>query len=222
MQAVHYNSPRRQAPCALGLAAVLLAGCAMITSENINDATDFQSDHVQLAVRGNYRTLAVLPFENQTDFPSATQYARQAFFGSMAAYKSYALQTLDETDARLASLPRSAVDPAQYQKLRTALGVDLLAFGYVIEQEHSYGVVYGRNAVRVKILLVDAATGATVWQSEEGRSRTLLGMSFMSMFDNEYMWGREIMNRYNELFRDMIVTLPDRSAKALVQPQETQ
>ncbi len=220
MQAEH-NNPRGRWLSALSMTGVLLAGCAMITSENVNDAADFQSDHVQLAVRGQYRSMAVLPFENRTDYPSATQYARQAFFGTMAAYRRYALQTLDETDARLASLPRSVIDPAQYHKLRAALDVDLLAFGYVIEQDHTYGVVYGRNAVRVKLVLVDAATGATVWQSEEGRSRTLLGMSFMSMFDNEYMWGREIMNRYNELFRDMIVTLPDRSAKALVQPQET-
>jgi len=221
MQTVHYNRPCWRTRGALGLVSIWLAGCAMITNENINDATDFQSDHVKLAVRGQYRSVAVLPFENQTDYPSASQYARQAFFGTMAAYKSYSLQTLEETDARLANLPRSVVDPAQYNKLRAALGVDLLAFGSVIEQDHTYGVVYGRNAVRVKLVLVDAATGAVVWQSEEGRSRTLLGMSFMSMFDNEYMWGREIMNRYNELFRDMIVTLPDRSAKLSVQPQET-
>ena len=221
MQADH-DRPRGRRLGALGVAGVLLAGCAMITNENINDAADFQSDHVKLAVRAQYRSIAILPFENQTDYPSATQYARQAFFGCMAAYKRYALQTLDDTDARLANLPRSTVDPAQYAKLHAALDVDLLAFGYVIEQDHSYGVVYGRNAVRVKLLLVDAATGATVWQSEEGRARTLVGMSFVSTFDNEYMWGREIMNRYNELFRDMIATLPDCTVKPTDQLREQQ
>jgi hypothetical protein len=204
---------RRQPRLVWTLAGALLAGCAMITNENIHEGAEYQSDHVKLAVRTQYRSIAVLPFDNQTDYPSAAVYARQSFFGTLAAYRHYTLQMLDETDRRIANLPRATIEPAQYAKLRDALDVDLLSFGYVLEQKHSYGVVYGNNAVRVKILIVDARTGDTVWQSEEGRSRTLLGMSFMSMFDNEYMWGREIMNRYNELFRDMIATLPDCSAR---------
>jgi TolB-like protein len=189
-----------------------LVGCATVHNENIIEATDFTSDHVKLAVRQQYRSVAVLPFENATQYTTADQHARRAFFGAMAAYKNYDLQPMEVTDRAIRKLARSTIDPAHYATLRAALGTDLLVFGTVLAQDHSYGVVYGRNAVRVKILFVDAATGDIVWQSEESRARTLVGVSFISLFNNEYMWAREVVNRYNELFRDMITTLPDCSA----------
>ncbi len=195
-------------------AAAALAGCALISNENLHHAVEFDSDHAAIAVRAQYRTVAVLPFFNQTEYASAGKYARRSFYGALAAYKNYTLQPLAETDTRLKSLPRKALDPQEYQELARALGTDLIAFGWVERQMHSYAVVYGRNAVTVRIAFVDARTGTTVWESTDARTRMLMGISVISLFDNEYMWAREIVNRYDELFRDMMTSLPDTSVTA--------
>lgn len=195
----------------LMLGGLLLSGCAAISSEHVHDAVNYESDHVAMAVRAQYHTVAILPFFNETTYPNAGRYARRSFYGAMAAYKNYQLQPLAETDARIRDLPRKALDPAEYQELARVLGTDLIVFGWVQRQMHSYGVVYGRNAVTVRIAFVDARTGQIVWEATDSRSRLLMGISFISIFDNEYMWAREVMNRYDELFRDMMQAIPDRS-----------
>lgn len=198
-------------------AAALLAGCAAISNENIHHGVAYQSDHVAIAVRGQYRTVAVLPFFNETAYANAGRYARRSFYGALAAYKNYTLQPMADTDARIRNLPRKALDPAEYQDLARALGTDLIVFGWVKRQLHSYGVVYGRNAVTVRIAFVDARTGQIVWESTESRSRLLMGISMISIFDNEYMWAREVINRYDELFRDMMTALADMNVTAPAQ-----
>ncbi|MCX7848035.1 MAG: hypothetical protein N2595_08415 [bacterium] len=188
---------------------ILLAGCAAISSEHLHDAVNFQSDHVAMAVRAQYRTVAVLPFFNETQYANAARYARRAFYGALASYKNYSLQPIAETDARIKDLPRKTLDPAEYHELARVLGTDLLVFGWVKRQLHSYGVFYGRNAVTVRIAFVDARTGQIVWDATDSRSRLLIGISFLSILNNEYRWAREIVNRYDELFRDMMTAIPD-------------
>jgi len=192
--------------------APVLSGCALISNENLHHGVSYASDHVAIAVRGQYRTVAVLPFFNATEYANAGRYARRSFFGALAAYKNYSLQPMVETDARIKDLPRKALDPAEYQELARVLGTDLMVFGWVLRQMHSYGVLYGRNAVTVRIAFVDARTGRIVWESTDSRTRMLMGISLLSIFDNEYMWAREVCNRYDELFRDMMTALPDMSA----------
>lgn len=192
----------------------VLAGCAAISNENVHHAVDYQSDHVAIAVRGQYRTIAVLPFFNETEYANAGRYARRSFFGALAAHKNYTLQPMADTDARIQTLPRKALDPAEYQELAQVLGTDLIVFGWVKRQLHSYGVVYGRNAITVRVAFVDARSGKIVWDATDSRSRMLMGISLIAIFNNEYMWAREVINRYDELFRDMMAALPDMNVTA--------
>lgn len=197
--------------------AAALAGCAAISNEHVHHGVEYQSDHVAIAVRGQYRTVAVLPFFNETEYANAGRYARRSFYGALAAYKNYTLQPMAETDARIKHLPRKALDPGEYQELAGVLGTDLIVFGWVKRQLHSYGVVYGRSAVTVRIAFVDARSGQIVWESTDARTRMLMGISLISIYDNEYMWAREVINRYDELFRDMMTALPDMNVTAPAQ-----
>jgi hypothetical protein len=190
-----------------------LSGCSVPSGEQLHKAVNWNKDHIKMAVRPRYRSIAIMPFFNRTDNARAAMYARKSFYGNLAATKDYELQPLSQTDKLIANLPRKSLEPDNYQELHSILGTDLLAFGEVKEQSHLYGLVFSRNKVTARVSLVDAVTGDTVWVSEDSRGRTLMGISFLSMAENEGMWAREVYNRYDELFRDMMIVLPNRSAE---------
>lgn len=197
-----------------GLMLVIgLSGCSVPSGEQLHKAVNWNKDHIKMAVRPRYRSIAVMPFFNRTDNARAARYARQSFYGNLAAAKDYELQPLYQTDKLIANLPRKSLEPDNYKELHSILNTDLLAFGEVKEQSHLYGLVFSRNKVSARVYLVDAETGDTVWVSEDSRGRSLMGISFLSMAENEGMWAREVHNRYDELFRDMMIVLPNRSAE---------
>lgn len=196
-------------------ACALLAGCALTPFENPHQSVDYASDHIKMAVRPRYESIAVMPFFNQSSYPHAAEFARNSFFGALATYTRYDLQPRATTDKILSGLPRNVRDPQHYTTLARHLGTDLIAFGDVQDHGHSYGGVYASSTVRVRVILVDADTGETVWRAEDERSRTTGGIDPYALYvtyEKEHMWGREILNRYDELFRDMMLVLPDRTA----------
>lgn len=195
------------------LAALAFSGCALFNNEHAYDTVESRLDHVKFAVKPEYRSIAVLPFFNDAGSPNAALYARRAFYGALAGYKNYQLKTLKETDDVMAGLTRTMLDPEEFETLGRNLKTDLLAFGWVVRQRHRYGLIYNRSLVEARIILIDARTGQKVFEAEDYRSRLLMGFSLVSMFEDEYMWAREVNNRYAELFRDMMQDLPDRLVK---------
>ncbi len=192
---------------------LVLSGCAVSRRENLYEAVNWNTDHIKMAVRPSYRSIAVLPFFNKSGSQSASTFARRSFYGKLAASKDYTLPPLSRTDAILKTLPRKAIDPKEFAALFQALQTDLLCFGEVLEQSHSYGFFFSYNKVTARVILVDARTGQTVWESNDSRSKSLVGLSFISIYENEAMWAREVCNRYDELFRDMMAVLPNRSVE---------
>lgn len=197
------------------IAIALLSGCALAPYENPHGSVDYNSDHVNMAIRPKYESIAIMPFYNDSDYPHAADFARKSFYGALASYTHYDLQSLTKTDKILNGLPRSVQRPEAYKTLANHLNTDLIAFGHVKEQRHTYGFVYSVTEVRVRIVLVDAYTGAVVWRAEDSRKRRTGGIdpyALIVTYHTEHMWAREILNRYDELFRDMMIVLPDRTA----------
>ncbi len=199
------------------ICALLAAGgCTLTPYENPNLGVDYESDHIKMAVKPRYKSIAVLPFFNDTESGHASKFARRSFFGNLAATKHYDLQPMRETDKILQKLPRKTLDPKEYKKLGKSLKTDLLAFGRVKEQTHAYGFVYAKTTVGVEISLVDAKTGETVWRADDERTRRIGGIDPFALYvthSEDYLWARNVLNRYDELFRDMMLVLPDRSVK---------
>ena len=192
--------------------AAALGGCAQAPYENPIQAVTYQSDHIAMAVRSTYASVAVLPFVNDSKYVSASLFARRSFFGQLASRKNYALQPMHVTDALLKTLPRSALDPRNAVALGKTLKTDLIVFGEVKEELHTWGLVYAKTFVLAKISFVDAKDGREVWMSEDSRARLTGGIDPFAMivsYDTEYMWAREVLNRYDELFRDMMEAVPD-------------
>ena len=196
---------------------LIFFGCAFSVTdrENPYGAVNYQSDHINLAIYPKYDSIAVLPFENQSKFKTAPIQARRMFLGNFAATKSYDIQSIRETDYLLKQIQISSNElvKSNYKKLGKALGVDLLVFGRIIEYYHKYRVIYSQTFVKVVIVVVDSKTGKTVWWSEDSREQKYGGIGPYGLYvahKNEYMWSRNILNRYDELFRDMMLVFPDK------------
>jgi len=197
-----------------GLAALLITGCQLTSYENPYLGVNYDSDHIKMAIKSTYKSIAVLPFFNNQKFIHGAKYARRSFYANLASMKHYDLVPLDEIDGILKKLPRKILDPKNCKKLAKYIKADLFCYGWVEEQEHSYGLVYASTTVRVKINIVDAKTGKVVWKANDERSRTVGGIDPYALYkthSEDYYWARNILNRYDELFRDMMLALPDRS-----------
>ena len=195
----------------------LLFGCAfsLTDRENPYGAVDYQSDHVNLAIYPKYDSLAVLPFENMSRFKTAPIQARRMFLGNLAAAKSYKIQSIRKTDSLLKtfSINTNSLVKSNYKKLGRVLGCDLIVFGKVIQYYHKYRLIYSKTCVKVVIAVVETKTGKTVWWSEDSREQKYGGICPYGLYvanKNEYMWSRNILNRFDELFRDMMLVFPDK------------
>ncbi len=192
----------------------MIAGCQLTPYENPYLGVNYDSDHIKMAVKSTYKSIAVLPFFNNHKYIHGAVYARRAFYANLAATKNYDLVPMREIDMILKKLPRKILEPKNYKKLAKYIDADLFCYGWVEEQDHSYGVVYSSTEVRAKVKLIDSKTGEVVWQAEDSRSRTVGGIDPYALYtthSEDYYWARNILNRYDELFRDMMLVLPDRS-----------
>ena len=191
------------------LLALALFGCARSTYENVHEGVVMNTrNHINLAVTPKYTSVAVMPFINGTDQKNAPKYARRAFFGNLVSYKNWNVQPMAETDNRLSKLTRRDLDESAAGRMKNVLGTDLVCYGEVKEQRSNYGIFFSYNSVTVRIAFYDASTGAKVWEAEDFRDSLVMGISFMYMYERDVMWAREIHNRYDELFRDMMQEFP--------------
>ena len=126
------NTYRLNSLAALAVAA-LIGGCALAPYENPIEAINYSSDHVALAVKGQYRSIAVLPFKNDSPYETADEFARRTFVAQLTSHKSYDVQRTSHTDARLKDLTRAAIDQKNWQELESAVNADMLVFGHVLE-----------------------------------------------------------------------------------------
>ncbi|MBR5901565.1 DUF799 family lipoprotein [bacterium] len=193
----------------LAAASIMLFGCAKGAYENIHEGVVMNArDQIGLAVQPKYTTIAVMPFINNSGVKNANTYARRSFFGNLVSYKNWNVQPMAETDNRLSKATRRELDESSAGKMKSILGTDLVCYGEVKEQCSRYGLVFSYNSVTVRVAFYDASTGAKVWEAEDFRDSLVMGVSFMYMYEREVMWAREIHNRYDELFRDMMQQFP--------------
>ncbi|RLD09201.1 MAG: hypothetical protein DRI44_09005 [Chlamydiae bacterium] len=192
---------------------LIIAGCNTLTVyENPYLGIQYESNHIKMAVESNYKSIAILPFFNSEKYIHGSKFARRSFYGNLASTKHYDLIPIREIDNTLKRLPKKILYPKYYKKLADHIHADLFCYGWVEEQKHSYRVVYASTSVRVKIELLDTKTGEIVWKAEDERSRSIGGIDPFALYKThveDYFWSRNILNRYDELFRDMMLVLPD-------------
>ena len=192
----------------------IMVGCTLTAYDNPYLGIQYESDHIKMAVKSTYKSIAILPFFNPEKHIHGAENARRSLFGNLASTKHYDLIPIRKIDRALKKLPTKILYPENYKKLTEYIDADLFCYGWVEEQKNSYGVFYASTTVRVKIELLDTKTGEVVWKANDERSRRVGGIGPYAMYKThmeDYFWARNILNRYDELFRDMMLVLPDRS-----------
>jgi len=196
------------------LIVILTAGCTLTVYENPYLGIDYESNHRKMAIESTYRSIAILPFFNPEKYLHGAESARRSLYGNLAADKHYDLISIRKIDNIVEKLPTKILDPKNYKKLAEYIDADLFCYGWIEKQENSYAGFYASTIVQVKIELLDTKTGEVVWKANDERSRSVGGIGPYAMYKahmEDYFWARNVLNRYDELFRDMMLVLPDRS-----------
>lgn len=121
--------------------------------------------------------VAVLPFENLTNYPNAGRIAADLMATELYEQKLFALQEATETRRALAQLqidPADLVSVAAAQQAAVMLGVDALVIGSVSEFGYQHGL-REEPAVGLNARLIDAETGRVLWAS----SHSALGGGYL-------------------------------------------
>lgn len=135
---------------------------------------------------GRYpRTVAVLPFSNDTEEIGISGQIRKSFFNHFSSkpFDTLKLQPVDEKIARLEKTTGKTVLDIPPKDISDSLGADGLIYGRVTGFTKVYAVAYSQMGAEAEVWLVDAKTGTEVWRYKEavryhegGVSLTPMGM----------------------------------------------
>ncbi len=121
------------------------------------------------------KTIAVLPFTNQSNDIDAPERLREIFNNHLSGRRGYILKPLKEIDSFLAGegINDAGQLPAiSIEDLGKGLNVDGVIYGEVIDFSYVTIGVYMKRLVRAEFKLVNAKTGAVIWIKEKKASRT--------------------------------------------------
>lgn len=155
---------RRYIPFMLFLA--VLGGCAS-TAPSARHSSPFPS------------TIALLPLENQSLDLRAPELLRDLLDTYLSA-ANFNLTDVKEAEEKIRGIgiqeggQLNAVTP---QKLGVLLKADALLYGDIETFNNANIGVYASRTVKVRLWLVDAKTGKTLWETEKSKVNSELGLS---------------------------------------------
>lgn len=128
------------------------------------------------------RTIAILPFKNQTDNKEIPTVLRRAVFSNLSL-KGYDLIKLNQVDQRLkmASYHTKDIDNIGHYKLGRILNADALMYGTVTKCSKLFGVVYSRISIGAEMEMVDTSNSKIIWEANH-EERTHSGTPPFSPF----------------------------------------
>ncbi len=151
----------------LALFFAALAGCAAAAPSSVRHTSPFPS------------AIALLPFENQSLDLRAPEILRELLDTYLSASR-FNIIDVKEAEEKLHGLGISeggqlnAVTP---QKLGSLLEADALLYGEIETFNNANIGVYASRTVKVTLRLVDAKTGATLWETGKSKVNSQLGLS---------------------------------------------
>jgi len=117
------------------------------------------------------RTVAVLPFVNNTNDVEAPAYVREQFLKELGRHQ-YVVKPAAEVDQvlkdQLGITLGAQLDLTDPKQLGETLGVDGVFYGSLDEFNHKITGIYNVKRVRLRTKLVNCKTGKTVWKNGIG------------------------------------------------------
>jgi hypothetical protein len=137
---------------------VLLTGCIsrpQVVYQNMSAVQDGAAP----------RSVAILPFTNQTDMPDLSRMVREGLYGhfSHRRFQDVELSQVDRVLADNQNLATGAFTPERLRRLGSQLGCDAVVSGTVTEFERLYMGIYSQLSVGADISIFSTQDGRRLW-----------------------------------------------------------
>jgi hypothetical protein len=149
---------------AVVIGLILLCGCGA----KIPFVTDSE-DSAQEVIHGNApKSIAILPFGNQTDSEDIDEIVRTTFYSHLSAqpYKDIELYEVDRKLKRYDLMDYEKLSGVSAKRLGRILHCDAVVVGEVTEFQRLYAGIYSQMAVGASITVWDTRTGKKIWSDE--------------------------------------------------------
>ena len=149
---------------AVVISFVVLCGCGaklpFIKNSDENDR--------RVILRNPPKSIAILPFGNQTDSEDISQIVRTTLYSHMSThpYKDIELHEIDRKLRRYDLMEYEKFCDVSAKRLGRILRCDAVVVGKVTEFQKVYAGIYSQLAVGASITVWDTRTGKKIWSDE--------------------------------------------------------
>ena len=111
------------------------------------------------------RSIAILPFANQTDMPELGRMVREGLYGHLShrPFQDVELFQVDRVLEDEKDLAAGALTPQSLRRLGDRLGCDAVVSGTVTEYERLYMGIYSHVSVGATIMIYSTQDGRRLW-----------------------------------------------------------
>jgi len=166
----------------------------------------------------NPKTVAVLPFLNDTDETGLENLVRESFYSHLSALNYYDLE-LGRVDSTLKIIEKNASQPWRNKtpaELGEILQADLIVFGKVKSFKKYFLGIYSQIALEVEVEMVECKTGEGRWQKtliershDGGIPFDLLGIAPAAVRSGMHLTKERTVDLVEKLNRNLVAQIPN-------------
>jgi parallel beta-helix repeat protein len=203
--------------------ALIFMGCAAVATKKTAITPEIRS-----FFEGTYkvdpylethmpRTVAVVPFVDQSKSKQGVEAVRRAFYNHFSAlpYTDVELYRVDRLLRKAELTDPEAIANTPPQKLGEILKVDAVILADVSNFDKFYAVVYSQVAVGAEIRMFDTKSGHFLWSGQHvarkhqgGISASPVGIVATIVSTAMNVQDVQLLRACDDLFRDMVKTIP--------------
>ena len=143
---------------------IFLCGCGA----ELPFIKDSDAKAQKVILRNPPKSIAILPFGNQTDSEDIDEIVRTTFYSHLSAqpYKDIELYEVDRKLKRFNLIEYEKLSDESAKRLGRILQCDAVVVGEVTQFQKVYAGIYSQMAVGASITLWDTRTGKKIWSDE--------------------------------------------------------
>ncbi|MEA1935275.1 MAG: DUF799 family lipoprotein, partial [Thermodesulfobacteriota bacterium] len=175
------------------------------------------------------RTVAVLPFVDQSKSKKGTEAVRRGFYNHFSSipYKDMELYRVNRLLKKAGLTDPEVISKTSPQELGKILDVDAVIFGEISNFDKIFAVVYSQVSVGAEIRMYDTKTGNFLWSGqhvasihEGGISTTPIGLIATVIATAMNVRDIQLLRACDDLFRDMVKTIPALTIAEALRPPD--
>ncbi|OQY17517.1 MAG: hypothetical protein B6I32_00435 [Desulfobacterium sp. 4572_20] len=163
------------------------------------------------------RTVAILPFKNETKKEEAFEVVRRTFYNHFSSlrYGDLELFKVDQRLKKAGFTDADEINKLSPQRLGKILGVDAVIYGRITHYDRAYAGVYSKVTVGAAVKMVDTKANKFLWSGQHVQSKhqggvptTPVGLIMTAISTAANIRQIELLRTSDDLFRGMVKTIP--------------